>query len=73
VIQLKDASGASHLLGTISREEARNAVFVEVPADFPAGNAQLVVLEVPQAGATAHEITNLPFVVAFGPDIKQHP
>jgi hypothetical protein len=73
VIQLQDASGAAHLLGTISREEARNTVFVEVPAGFPAGNAQLIVLEVPQAGATAREITSLPFVVAFGPDIEQHP
>jgi anti-sigma factor RsiW len=73
LIQLQDASGASHPLGTISREEARNTVFVEVPAGFLAGNAKLVVLEVPQAGAAAREITSLPFVVAFGPDIEQHP
>jgi anti-sigma factor RsiW len=73
LLRLKDASGTSYPLGTVSREEARNTVFVEVPAGFPAGNAQLVVLEITQPGATPREITTLPFVVAFRPDFEQHP
>jgi hypothetical protein len=73
VLRLEDASGASHSLGTVTSENARNTVFVEVPAEFPAGNAQLVVLEIPQPGATPREITTLPFVVAFGPGFEQHP
>jgi anti-sigma factor RsiW len=73
VLRLDDATGAEHLLGTVSGEEARNTVLVEVPAGFPGGNAQLVVLEVSQPGATPREITRLPFVVAFGPEFEQHP
>lgn len=72
-LRLDDSSGVSHSLGTVSYEDARNTVFVEVPAGFPAGNAQLAVLEVPQSGATPREITTLPFVVAFGPGFEQHP
>jgi len=73
LIRLDDASGGSHALGAVSGEAARNTVFVEVPAGFPEGNAQLVVLEVAQPGATPREITTLPFVVAFGPGFEQHP
>jgi hypothetical protein len=73
LLRLDDAAGVSHSLGTVNREDARNTVFVEVPAGFYAGNAQLVVLEVPQPGATPREITTLPFVVAFGPGFEQHP
>jgi anti-sigma factor RsiW len=73
VLRLDDASGGSHSLGAVSREDARNTVFVEVPAGFPAGKAQLVVLEIPQPGATPREMTTLPFVVAFGPGFEQHP
>src|SRR6267378_6394280 len=47
VLRLEDSSGTTHLLGTVSREEAQNTLFVEVPADFPAGNAKLVVQGVP--------------------------
>ncbi len=75
-LRLDDVSGAAHVLGTVSREEARNTVFVEVPAGFPAGNAQLVVLGMPQPGTdarTVREITSIPFVVAFGPEIEHHP
>jgi hypothetical protein len=73
---LEDSSGTTHLLGTVSREEAQNTLFVEVPAGFPAGNAQLVVQGVPQSGAnpqSGRDITRIPFVVAFGPDIEHHP
>jgi hypothetical protein len=73
LLRLDDAAGVSHSLGTVNREDARNTVFVEVPAGFYAGNAQLVVLEIPQPGATPREITTLPFVVAFGPGFEQHP
>jgi len=73
LLRLENASGVSHSLGAVSNEAARNTVFVEVPAGFPAGNAQLVVLEVAQTGATPREITTLPFVVAFGPGFEQHP
>lgn len=73
LLRLEDSSGVSHSLGTVSHEDARNTVYVEVPAGFPAGNAQLVVLEIPQPGATPSEITTLPFVVAFGPGFEQHP
>lgn len=73
VLRLEDASGVWHSLGTVGHEDARNTVFVEVPAGFPAGNAQLVVLEVSQSGAAPREITTLPFVVAFGPGFEQHP
>jgi hypothetical protein len=72
VLRLEDASGGSHFLGTVSREDAGNTVFVEVPAGFPAGKAQLAVLEIAQPGATPREITTLPFVVAFGPGFEQH-
>jgi|GEM_PF-291763 len=75
VLRLVDASGAAHLLGTVSKEEARNSVFVEVPAGFPPGHAQLVVLGKPQPGAerqTDREIASIPFVVEFGPDFEQH-
>jgi anti-sigma factor RsiW len=75
VLRLDDASGAAHVLGTVSPEEARNSVFVEVPAGFPAGNARLVVLGKPQPGAqsqTDREIASLPFVVEFGPDSEHH-
>jgi hypothetical protein len=73
LLRLEDSSGVSRSLGTVSHEDARNTVFVEVPAGFPGGNAQLVVLEIPQPGATPREITTLPFVVAFGPGFEQHP
>jgi hypothetical protein len=75
VLRLEDASGAAHVLGTVSHEEARNSVFVEVPAGFPAGNARLVVLGKPQPGAerqTDREIANIPFVVEFGPEFEHH-
>ena len=75
LIRLQDASGAAHTLGSVSREEARNTVFVEVPAGFPGGSAQLVVTEMPRPGAdprTARVVTSIPFVVAFGTEIKQH-
>ena len=68
LLRLDDGSGATHALVMVSHEEARNTVFVEVPAGFPAGKAQLVVLGVPQPGAgarTVQEITSIPFVVAF--------
>lgn len=74
-LRLEEATGAAHLLGTVSHEEARNSVFVEVPAGFPAGNAQLVVIGKPQPGAerqTDREIAVIPFVVEFGPDFKHH-
>src|SRR4029077_16151293 len=73
LLRLEDASGVSRSLGTVSSEAARNTVFVEVPAGFPAGNAQLVVLEISQPGATPREITTIPFVVAFDPGFEQHP
>jgi len=73
LLRLEDASGVSHSLGTVSSEAARNTVFVEVPAGFPAGNAQIAVLEIPQPGATPREITTIPFVVAFDPGFEQHP
>jgi hypothetical protein len=76
LLRLVDSSGAAHLLGSVTREESRNTVFVQVPASFPAGNAQLIVLGMPQPGANAQatrEITSIPFVVAFGPDIEHHP
>ena len=76
LLRLEDSSGKTHLLGTVGREEAQNTLFIEVPADFPAGNAQLVVQSVPQSGAnpqTAREITSIPFIVAFAPDIEHHP
>jgi hypothetical protein len=73
LLLLEGSSGVSHSLGTVSHEDARNTVFVEVPAGLPPGNAQLVVLEIPQPGATPRKITTLPFVVAFGPGFEQHP
>ncbi len=75
-LRLEEATGAAHLLGIVSHEEARNSVFVEVPAGFPAGNAQLVVIGKPQPGAerqTDQEIAVIPFVVEFGPDFEHHP
>ncbi len=74
-LRLEEPSGGAHLLGTVSHEEARNSVFVEVPAGFPAGNAQLVVIGKPQPGAkrqTDREIAVVPFVVEFGPDFQHH-
>src|SRR2546422_11345303 len=53
LLRLDDGSGTARVLTTVSREEAKNTVFVEVPAGFPAGNAHLVVLGVPQPGAGA--------------------
>src|SRR6266478_19064 len=76
VLRLDDGSGTARVLSTVSRDEARNTVFVEVPAGFPAGNAQLVVLATPPPGAgarTAREITSIPFVVAIESDIEHHP
>jgi hypothetical protein len=76
LLRLDDGSGAARVLVTVSREEARNTVFVEVPAGFPAGNAKLVVLGTPQPAASARtvrEITSIPFVVAFETDIEHHP
>lgn len=74
-LRLEEARGAAHLLGTVNHEEARNSVFVEVPAGFPAGNAQLVVIGKPQPGAepqTDREIAVIPFVVEFGPDFEHY-
>jgi len=76
LLRLEDSSGTTHLLGTVSHEEAQNTLFVEVPADFPEGNAQLVVLGVPPSGAnlqSGREIRSIPFVVAFGTVIEHHP
>jgi hypothetical protein len=76
LLRLDDGFGTARVLGTVSREEARNTVFVEVPAGFPAGNAQLAVLGIPRPGADARsgrEITSIPFVVAFDSDIEHHP
>jgi hypothetical protein len=75
VLRLEDASGAAHVLRNVSLEEARNSVFVEVPAGFPAGNTQLVVLGKAQPGAasqTDREIASISFVVEFGPDSEHH-
>ena len=74
-LRLEEPSGAVHLLGTVSLEEARNSAFVEVPAGFTAGNAQLVVIGKPQPGAerqTDREIAVIPFAVEFGPDFEHH-
>ncbi len=74
-LRLEEASGAAHLLGIVSHEEARNSVFVEVPAGFPAGNVRLVVIGKPQPGAerqTDREIASISFVVEFGPDFEHH-
>jgi len=68
LLRLDDSSGSPRVLTTVSRDEAKNTLFLEVPAGFPSGNARLVVLGVPQAGAevrTAREITSVSFVVAF--------
>ncbi len=76
VLRLDDGSGTARVLSTVSRDEARNTVFVEVPVGFPAGNARLVVLATPPPGAgarTAREITSIPFVVAIEADIEHHP
>jgi hypothetical protein len=76
LLLLEDSSGTTHVLGMVSREEAQNTLFVEVPADFPTGNAKLVVQGVAPSGAnppSGREITSIPFVVAFGPDIEHHP
>ena len=76
LLRLEDSSGGTHLLGTVSREEAQNTLYVEVPGDFPAGNARLIVQGVTPSGAnpqSVREITSIPFVVAFGSDIEHHP
>jgi hypothetical protein len=68
LLRLDDGTGTARVLTTVSHEEAKNTVFVLVPAGFPTGNARLVVLGMPQPGATARtarEITSISFVVAF--------
>jgi len=76
LLRLDDGSGTTRVLVTVSREEARNTVFVEIPAGFPAGDAHLIVLGTPEPGAgarTVREITSIPFVVAFESGIEHHP
>jgi len=76
LLRLDDGSGTTRVLVTVSREEARNTVFVEIPAGFPAGDAHLIVLGTPAPGAgarTVREITSIPFVVAFESGIEHHP
>src|SRR5260370_5351942 len=76
VLRLDDGSGAARVLSTVSRDEARNTVFMEGPVGFPSGNARLVVVATPPPGPgarTAREITSIPFEVAIGADIDHHP
>jgi hypothetical protein len=76
LVRLDDGSGTARVLTTVTREEAKNTVFLKVPAGFPSGKAQLVVLGMPQPGAEARiarEITKITFVVAFGPEVEHHP
>jgi hypothetical protein len=70
LVQMKDSSGKILVARKVSQQLAKKPVNFTVPAGIPEGDYKLVILD--QSAGTTAPAGEIPFTVAFSPQIQQH-
>jgi hypothetical protein len=70
LVQMKDSSGKILATQLVSQQMAKKAVIFNVSAGLSEGDYKLVILD--QSAGTTSPAAELPFTVAFPPQILQH-